>query len=206
MRKASQSPKQPSTAQPSTTQHSTAQPIDPGSWLEKYGDYLYNYALNRLRFHELAEEAVQDTLMSAIRSVQSFQGGSTEQTWLFAILRNKITDILRREWKTKSRVSLDDEANPESTLFDSHGNWQAVAFGRGRCELESREFHEIVMKCIQKLPRNQATIFILKVLHEKKSDEICQDLQISTTNYWARLHRARLSVANCVERNWPVGN
>lgn len=196
MRKASQPP----------AHSSAAKPVDPSSWLEKYGDILYNYALNRLRYHELAEEAVQDTLMSAIRAAQSFQGESTERTWLFAILRNKIADVLRREWKTHSRVSLDDEANPESLLFDSTGNWRTGGFGCGRCELESREFHEIVMKCIQKLPRNQATIFILKVLQEKKSEEICQDLQISTTNYWARLHRARLAIANCVERHWPVGN
>lgn len=183
-----------------------AEPVDPNSWLTKHGDALYNFALLRLRRHELAEEAVQETLVSAIRSVKEFQGDSTEKTWLFAILKNKITDLLRSDWNSRSRVSLDDEADPQDQLFDTSGNLKTELLSQSRCELESRELHEIVMQCIQKLPRNQATIFVLKVLQEKKSEEICQDLQISTSNYWTRLHRARLAIANCVARNWPMDN
>jgi RNA polymerase sigma-70 factor (ECF subfamily) len=196
MREVSQSPAKPS----------NAEPVDPSSWLDKHGDVLYNFALNRLHYHELAEEAVQETLMSAIRSINDFRGGATVRTWLFSILRNKISDLLRSDWTARSQVSLDDEANPERLLFDKHGTWVTDTFRHNRCELESRELHEIVMKCVQKLPRNQATIFVLRVLQEKNPEEICQDLQISTSNYWMRLHRARLAIANCVARHWPMEN
>lgn len=195
MREASNSPAQ-----------TCAEPLDPSCWLSKYGNALYNFALNRLRKHELAEEAVQETLVSAIRGIKDFRGGSAERTWLFAILKNKISDMLLSEWKAHGPVSLDDEATPEGLLFDINGNLKAEAFGRHRCELESRELHEIIMQCIQKLPRNQATVFVLKVLQEKKSADICQDLKITATNYWIRLHRARLALANCVARHWPMEN
>jgi RNA polymerase sigma-70 factor (TIGR02943 family) len=185
---------------------SSDEPTDPSLWLDQHGDALYNFALNRLHSHELAEEAVQETLVSAFRKAKEFRAEAKERTWLFSILRNKISDMLRDQWKSRRQISLDDEANPEGRIFDRNGKLRSDAFGNARCELESRELHDIIMHCVQKLPRNQATIFVLKILQDKNSEEICQDLQISTTNYWTRLHRARLAIANCVALHWPMDN
>ncbi len=177
--------------------------LDPENWLDRYGDQLYNYALSRLRRHELAEEVVQDTLVSAVRSMNSFEGRSSEKTWLFAILKSKIHDAIRREFRRVQNLSLDDEANPEHRLFDQQGKWRTEAFSMVRCSVEAGELWNIVQQCLSKLPSNQANAFVLRVIEEKNTLEICKELQISASNLSARLYRARLGLAKCVADRWP---
>jgi RNA polymerase sigma-70 factor (ECF subfamily) len=69
---------------------------DPGEWVERYGDALYRYALARLRRPQEAEEAVQDTLLAALKGRGQFQGQSHPRTWLIGILKRKIADLFRR--------------------------------------------------------------------------------------------------------------
>ena len=178
--------------------------IDPSRWLEIHGSALYNFAFHRLRHHEQAEEAVQETMLSAIRKSDQFIGYASERTWLFAILRRKVCDTLRRRLVNKTKVSIDDEATPESLLFDLNGSWREGAMNNVHGNLESRELRKIVFQCLRKLPRMQAEIFMLRVLEEKEAEDICKELDISTNNYWIRLHRARLGLAKCVSENWPV--
>ena len=178
--------------------------IDPSRWLEIHGSALYNFAFHRLRHHEQAEEAVQETMLSAIRKSDQFIGYASERTWLFAILRRKVCDTLRRRLVNKTKVSIDDEATPESLLFDLNGSWREGAMNNVHGNLESRELRKIVFQCLRKLPRMQAEIFMLRVLEEKEAEDICEELDISTNNYWIRLHRARLGLAKCVSENWPV--
>lgn len=180
--------------------------IDPSRWLEIHGNALYNFAFHRLRHHELAEEAVQETMLSAIRKSDQFVGYASERTWLFAILRRKVCDTLRRGLVNKTKVSIDDEATPEHILFDLNGSWREGAMANVHRNLENHELRKIVFQCLRKLPRIQAEIFMLRVLEEKEVDDICKDLDISTNNYWTRLHRARLGLAKCVSDNWPVDN
>jgi RNA polymerase sigma-70 factor (TIGR02943 family) len=178
--------------------------LDPHRWLEAYGDQLYNFALNRLHQHELAEEAVQETLLTAYRSASKFEGRSSERTWLFTILKRRICDIFENNARRQMNLPVDDEVDPERTLFDGNGNWSATHFTDLQCKVEQQEFREIVMQCLRKLPKAQSTIFLLRILQEKKTEEICQELEISATNYWARLHRARLGMAKCISERWPV--
>jgi RNA polymerase sigma-70 factor (ECF subfamily) len=37
---------------------------------------------------------------------------------------------------------------------------------------------------------------------DKKTEEICQELGISTTNYWQMMHRAKLQLRECIDENW----
>lgn len=178
--------------------------IDPSRWLEIHGNALYNFAFHRLRHHELAEEAVQETMLAAIRKSEQFVGYASERTWLFAILRRKVCDTLRRSFVNKTKVSIDDEATPESLLFDLNGSWREGAMANVHGNLERHELRKIVFQCLRKLPRVQAEIFMLRVLEEKEAEAICKELDISTNNYWIRLHRARLGLAKCVSENWPV--
>lgn len=188
-------------------QTTTPAPVDPTRWLELYGDSLYNFALKRLNQHELAEEAVQETLLAGVRALDQFSGSSSERTWLFSILRRKVFDVYRdRSHRSRSpkKLSLDDERNPEWLLFNSNGSWQASALIGQACHLEFSELEEIVHRCLRKLPSIQASIFLMKVLQEKNSEDICRELEISEANYWARLHRAKLSLAKCVSESWSV--
>ncbi len=178
--------------------------MDPQNWVSRYGDQLYNYAVARLGNHHLAEEVVQEALLDAVRSMAKFKGQSTEKTWLFGILKFKIADHYRRQWKLKRPLSLSDEANPEERLFDGNGKWIEDAFGGTLGNLELSELWQVVQRCLHALPRNQACVFVLSVLEEKKREDICNELAISAANLSVRLHRARLGLAKCVAEQWPM--
>lgn len=186
----------------STSLNSVTHQIDPTLWLERYGDLLYNFALNRLRQHDLAEDAVQDTLVSAYRNRNTFRGESSEKTWLVAILKRKIYDCIKNKWIASRKVSLEDEANPEATLFDGDGKWRDTILSSVRPVSDCRELRDIVLNCLHRLPRVQAAIFMMRILQEKNSKEICKELDLTPSTYWSRLHRARIGLAKCVSDKW----
>lgn len=175
---------------------------EPGQWLDRYGDKLYNIAWHSLRRHDLAEEVVQDTFVSAFKAVDSFRGESSEGTWLVSILRRKIVDCIRQDWLTKKSVSLEDEYNPEADLFDNQGKWRADALRMGGQAIDMDELWEIINHCMHNLPRRMTQLLTLKMILEKSTDEICKELEISPSTYWVRIHRARLGLAKCVSEKW----
>ena len=65
---------------------------DPERWVELYGDYLFKYALMRLRDAAKAEDAVQETFLAALKGGKTFAGRSAEKSWLVGILKNKVCD------------------------------------------------------------------------------------------------------------------
>jgi len=71
-------------------------------------------------------------------------------------------------------------------------------------QIEQKEFYEILERCKQKLADLLNAVFTLKYLEEKESDEICKELNISSSNYWVLLHRARLKIRQCLEENWFI--
>ena len=70
--------------------------VNPERWVEDHGDYLFRYALWRVRRPEVAEDLVQETLCAAVRIHRTFLGKSSERGWLYGILRNKICDYFRK--------------------------------------------------------------------------------------------------------------
>jgi RNA polymerase sigma-70 factor (ECF subfamily) len=70
--------------------------IDPTAWVDDHGDFLFRYAVARLRDDSIAEDVVQETLLSAIQSMGSYSGKASERTWLTSILKHKIIDHFRR--------------------------------------------------------------------------------------------------------------
>ena len=69
---------------------------DPERWVELYGDYLFRYAVLRLRDASKAEDAVQETFLAALKGGKTFAGLSAEKSWLVGILKNKISDHFRK--------------------------------------------------------------------------------------------------------------
>jgi len=56
--------------------------VDPECWVDEHGDCLYRYALLRVRRPEIAEDLVQETFFTAVRTSGSFRGKSSERSWL----------------------------------------------------------------------------------------------------------------------------
>jgi RNA polymerase sigma-70 factor (ECF subfamily) len=179
---------------------------DPATWPDRYGDTLYRNALLRLRNKELAEDMVQEALLAAYASRDKFAGNSSEKTWLFSILKHKIIDYLRkasREQPLYQDVELFQDLMEES--FDGRGHWtiDISQWSDPDKSLEQQAFWQILDKCIADLPPHLATLFMLRELDGLSSEDICKELNISTTNnLWVMLSRTRMRLRQCLDTNW----
>lgn len=179
--------------------------VDPADWVDEYGDYLYRYAYSRLRDANAAEEAVQETFLAGVRYHEQFSGKGSEQAWLLGILKRKIVDFVRRRNKHNQTGPYEDELDPTVQLFDAKGSWRLgeTPWSTSPDEgLQSQELWKIVKDCLTTLPSGQADVFVLSVMEEMDADEICKQLEITPSNLWVRMHRARLGLAKCVGGRW----
>ena len=172
----------------------------PDEWLNQYGDALYRYALDRLRRPHEAEEAVQETLLAALKARGQFQGRSHPRTWLLTILKRKVVDRLRTAARRAPETSLDDL----DAWFDAGGHWRKSPrdWGDPAAAAERSEFWTVVHGCLAKLPPRMAEVFTLRTLDDCETTEVCRELAISPHNLWVLLHRARLRLVRCLDIHW----
>jgi len=189
----------------------TGASANPERWVDDYGDYLFKYALMRLRDPLKAEDIVQETFLAALKGAKSFQGRSAEKSWLVGILKNKIFDHYRKAGRETSFTDLDFYNDEESDRFISDGafqggwihelgpmNWSTDP-GAG---LDNEVFWKTFHDCAGKLPKNISAAFTLREVDGIESKEICALLNISENNLWVMLHRARMALRRCLEINW----
>ncbi|AII53147.1 sigma-70 family RNA polymerase sigma factor [Hymenobacter sp. APR13] len=183
---------------------------EPAQWLARYGDELYRYALSRVASAEEAQELVQDTLCSALDALASFRGEASERTWLFVILRRKVVDFYRRQARSPFvPLPLLPEQDPEAEFFQpATGHWQP---GQGPADwaapsdedaLEQQEFQAVLRSCQQRLSPQHGAVFVLRFAEELSAEEICAALQLTAANYWVIVHRLKLHLRRCLEKNW----
>ncbi len=183
---------------------------DPEQWVELYGDYLFKFALVRLRDEGRAEDAVQETFLAALKGGRTFQGRSAEKSWLVGILKNKIYDHYRKASRETSFTDLDFYGDEESDRFVAEGMGKGAwihDFGPQEWpspgdSLDNESFWKAYRACAGKLPRNVAAVFNLREVDGIESKEICALLKISESNLWVMLHRARMALRRCLETNW----
>lgn len=179
--------------------------LEPQFWIEAYGDYLFRYANARLRDANAAEEVVQDTFLNGIKYHLQYSGAGTERAWLLGILKRKIIDYVRKRNRQAKVGQYEDDHDPTNQLFDAKGNWNKKAIPWSippDQKIESSELWDIVRDCLTHLPSGQADVFTLSVMEGLDSDEVCETLEISPSNMWVRMHRARLGLAKCVGGKW----
>ncbi len=178
--------------------------INPNQWIERYSDYLFNYTITRVNDREIAKDLVQDTFFAGLKSMQNFKGEASERTWLVSILKRKIIDHYRKINSAKGRAEVKMNFNSEG---DDDGDWleQRVADPYDKTaedDLENTELGLAIHGCIEKLPPKQAEVFKKKTLLGYDTEAICNELGITPSNLWVIIHRARTSLASCLEDNW----
>lgn len=179
--------------------------LDPSRWLSEHGDVLYRYALGRVRHPEQAEDLVQETLLAALRGAEGFRGQSTERTWLVGILRHKILDHFRRNRREMSLERPEDALSDAERYLDRKGHWkvgQAEWITQPEKAYARKEFWKVLHNCLGKLNERQRRIFELRELEDHNAETICDLMNISPSNLWVLLHRARLQLKTCLEENW----
>jgi len=184
---------------------------DPERWVGEHGDYLFKYALVRLRDAAKAEDMVQETFLAALKGGKSFAGRSAEKTWLIGIMKNKIGDHYRKVSRETSFTDLEFYCDEESDRFVSEGPFKGGwIHERAPIEwapnpgasLDNQAFWKTFHECAGKLPRNVSAAFCLREIDDIDSNEVCRMLGISENNLWVMLHRARMALRRCLETNW----
>jgi RNA polymerase sigma-70 factor (ECF subfamily) len=176
--------------------------------VERFRGYLTRYALLQLRDQSAAEDVVQETLLAAIQGGSRFSGKSTVKTWLTGILKHKIIDQLRRQLREQPLLQSEDDDRSEGdivdTLFKPDGHWQSfpASWGDPDKALEKKEFWETFEMCSKLMPVKTARVFMMREVMELTTEEICKELNITATNCWVMLHRARLSLRECLQTKW----
>jgi len=169
--------------------------------------YLLRYARLQLRDPALAEDAVQETLLAALEGAARFAGKSSLRTWLTGILKHKIIDHLRRAGREQPLTGGDDErseAEAVDALFAADGHWREfpAQWGNPDAALENSRFWVAFEECTQRLPARTARVFMMREIMDMPTEEICKELDITATNCWVMLHRARLTLRECLELQW----
>ena len=60
----------------------------------------------------------------------------------------------------------------------------------------------VLQGCMSKLPERVANVFALREMNGLDTDEICEILSLSSSNFWVMMHRARMALRRCIEINW----
>jgi len=180
-------------------------PVEPEQWVDLYGDYLFRYALMRLRDHDAARDAVQETFLAGIRNFGQFDGRVEVKYWLRGILRFKIVDHIRKQSREHVLVDIDDEGILDRLLFKTSGvptvNPEPWHFD-AKTAFDREDFWPIFNQCLSKLKEPLREAFVLKMVEDMDSDEVCKVLNIKPNHLWVLNHRARGQLKKCLESNW----
>ncbi len=177
--------------------------INPDQWIDCYSDYMFNFTISRVSDREIAKDLVQDTFFAGLKSMKNFKGEASERTWLISILKRKIIDHYRKINSKRGQAEVRMTYNNN----EDEGDWleERVAdpFDKtAQDTIENDELGDAIYNCLEKLPEKQATVFKMKTIEGLETETICNELNITASNLWVIVHRARTAMAECMEKTW----
>lgn len=178
--------------------------LDPNNWINQYSDYLFNYTITRVSDRVIAQDLVSETFLAGLKSMANFKGKASERTWLISILKRKIIDHYRRLNSNKGKAEVRMSYNSDT---EAEGDWleERVAdpFDKtAEDTLVNSELGDAIYDCLDKLPEKQADVFKMKTILGYDTETICNELNITASNLWVIIHRARTALAECMENYW----
>lgn len=178
--------------------------LNPDNWIDNYADYLFNYAIARINDYDLVKDLIQETFLAGVKSAKNFEGKSSEKTWLTSILKRKIVDHYRKINSKKGQAEVRVNFYSDG---ENEGNWIEDRVPQSWTDtsdknIENEELSEQLNRCINNLPEKYAIAFRMKTIQNFETDDICNELDISSSNFWVIIHRARTQLRKCMEDNW----
>lgn len=143
--------------------------------MDTYGTEVLRLCYLYLRDYQLAEDACQDTFLKVYHNFNKFKGFSSEKTWITKIAINTCKNYLRNPWKRKvifPKEPIDVEKISDKELFS---------------ELEKSELFIAVLQ----LKKIYKDVILMYYYQQLSVNEIAQILDISESNAFTRLCRAR---------------
>jgi RNA polymerase sigma-70 factor (TIGR02943 family) len=174
--------------------------------------YLLKFARLQLRNESWAEDAVSETMLAAIAKPQAFGGKAQLRTWLVGVLKHKVVDILRSNLREPNvadmRGGAEDDMSEGDLIdalgFKADGHYQEAPanWGNPDQDLSQRQFMAVMDACVNKLPAIQGRLFLMREWLELDVEEVCKTLNLTSTNLYVQLHRARMKLRECLQINW----
>jgi RNA polymerase sigma-70 factor (ECF subfamily) len=175
-------------------------------WVNSYGDELYSWTYYKTGNREIAEDIVQECFLSAFKAFHRFKDGSNPKTWLFTILNNKIIDYYRSRSSQKHISESELRAQSQTDgMFNQQNSWTelpATDWDEEPHLLDRPEFLVVLKKCLNALPERWRAVTIAKFFDYKKGNTISKELGLSPSNLWQIVHRSKLKLKNCLDKNW----
>ncbi len=179
------------------------------AFLQDLRQQMLKFAILQLSSIQQAEDVVQEALTSAFQHLDSFTGRAAFKTWVFAILKNKIIDLIRQKSRLVSMSELFKDEESELSideLFDASGHWHKYeapqAWQSPEEMMEQQDFWIIFDACLNHLPAKYAQVFMLREVIELSSDEICEKLELTVSNFNVLMYRSRTRLRECLENKW----
>lgn len=152
-----------------------------------YGERIYNLALRLLRNREDAEDVLQETFLTVIQKLDTFDGRSNFFTWIYRIATNVSLMKLRK----KKQIFAELPDNPEMD------NWYEervfVDWSQDpSLNIQNKEVRNIINKAISKLSEIYRAVFVLRDIEQLSIRDTSKILDITEENVKIRLRRARL--------------
>ena len=176
--------------------------LNPNLWVDKHSDYLFNYTIVRVNDTEIAKDLISETFLAGLKSINSFKGKASERTWLIAILKRKIIDHYRKinSKKGKAEVRINYSEDSEIDWLEEKVSDPCIKNAEDR--IQNHELGFAIFNCLDKLKEKQARIFKMKTIDNMDTESICKEFNISPSNLWVIIHRARKDMAACLKENW----
>jgi RNA polymerase sigma-70 factor, ECF subfamily len=148
---------------------------------QRYGRPVLAFIYHLLGDRARAEELTQETFFRAFRGFGGMQEGTKISTWLFGIARNVAREAMRNKRRHLREVGLDD------TTFLSLQDERA-----GPDEnFMTAELQHAIRRSLEGLSEGQRVVFVLKMLHKMRYQEISRITGSSIGKLKTDLHRAR---------------
>ena len=179
------------------------------SLIQRYHGPMLRLAMNYVGDRGVAEDVVQESWLTCLRSLDRFEGRSSLKTWLFGILVNVARARRRKESRILPFASFwrrDDSDSHRPTVdrsrFGSDGMWSNGPHSWDNVPESTvlgAETLQHVRSAIDTLPPKQREVILLRDVAGFDGAEVCALLGISPANERVRLHRARATVRQKLE-------
>ncbi len=166
----------------------------------KYEKKVFNLALRMMRDKEDAEDVMQETFLTALRKLHTFEGRSQFFTWLYRITMNISLQKLRDRNKGNAMVSLSDP-DIESIHGQHLSEWPSF----NRKLMSNQEFRKLLDQAIKELPAIYRSVFILRDLEGLSTIETQKLLDLTESNVKVRLMRARYYLRQNLKKYFQEG-
>lgn len=161
--------------------------------MRRHNQRLYRIARSILRNDAEAEDVMQDAYVRAYAHLGQFERRASFATWLGRIAVNEALARVRR----RGRYVEWDETMDRNGLPNNHSTQPLLT---PEDELGRQELRSLLTDAIDNLPTPHRLVFVLRHVEGMTTGEVAECLGISEDNVKARLHRARTTLREDIER------